>query len=85
MTGVQTCALPISNGEFSGFPYEIENKNLFNEVYEVFPEYSGMFLPFVMFDPGREVKKQVELFEELNSIYDIFGLKTVTTDRKSVV
>lgn len=65
--------------EYSKFPYEVENKNLFNELFEVFPEYSDRFLPFPMFDPSRKAEEQTALWEELNSRYPIFGLKTCST------
>ncbi len=68
-TTTRTCA----------FPYELENKNLLHEVYEIFPEYSRKFLPFLMFDPSREAEKQAEFFAALLEKYPVFGLKTATT------
>lgn len=61
------------------FPYEIENRNLLNEIYEIFPEHSRKFLPFLMFDPSRETEKQAALLEGLSQKYPVFGLKTGTT------
>lgn len=60
-------------------PYELENRNLLNEIYEIFPEYSNKALPFLMFDPSREPEKQVAHMEELIEKYPVFGLKTATT------
>ena len=60
-------------------PYELENRNLLNEVYEIFPEYSNKALPFLMFDPSREPEKQVAHMEELTEKYPVFGLKTAST------
>jgi predicted TIM-barrel fold metal-dependent hydrolase len=61
------------------FPYEIENRNLLNEIHEIFPEHSRKFLPFLMFDPSRETEKQAALLEELSEKHSVFGLKTGTT------
>lgn len=67
------------------FPYEIENRSLLREVYEVFPEYSERILPFAMFDPCREPEAQAELLTELHETYGIYGLKFVATYIKSFV
>jgi len=64
---------------FSKFPYEIENQSMLKEIYEIFPEYSDIALPFVMFDPSRKTKEQAELLEKLYKEYPLFGLKTVPT------
>ena len=64
---------------YCNFPYELENRNLLNEVNEIFPEYSSKALPFLMFDPSRETEKQVAHMEELTGKYPVFGLKTATT------
>jgi predicted TIM-barrel fold metal-dependent hydrolase len=61
------------------FPYEIENRNLLNEIHEIFPEHSQKFLPFLMFDPSRETEKQAACLEELSENHPVFGLKTATT------
>lgn len=64
---------------YCNFPYELENKNLLNEIYEIFPEYSQKAIPFLMFDPSRKAKSQADLIEELSEKYPVFGLKTATT------
>ena len=61
------------------FPYEIENRNLLNEINEIFPGHSQKFLPFLMFDPSRETEKQSACLEELSEKHPVFGLKTATT------
>ena len=65
--------------KYCSAPYEIENKNLINEVYEIFPEYGKKILPFFMFDPTRETEKQVANMEMLSDKYPVYGLKTATT------
>ena len=71
--------------DLCSFPYEVENTNLFNEVYEIFPEYSDMALPFAIFDPSRKVREQVAFLEDLYARYPMFGLKTCTTYIRSFV
>ena len=63
----------------SHFPYEETNQNLLNEVYEIFPQYSDMFLPYATFDPSRRQLEQVQLLRTLAGRYPIYGLKTVTS------
>lgn len=65
--------------QFCNFPYEIENRNLLNEVNEIFPQYSHKALPFLMFDPSRETQKQAKSMEALIDKYPVFGLKTAST------
>ncbi len=71
--------------KFCNFPYELENRNLLNEINEIFPEYNSKVLPFFMFDPSREPEKQVAHMEELSEKYPVFGLKTATTYIQSFV
>jgi predicted TIM-barrel fold metal-dependent hydrolase len=82
-------ATPVKNvetsEEFSRFPFELENRNLFTEIYEIFPEYSEMALPFVMFDPSRKTAEQAIFLQELYERYHFFGLKTCTTYIQSFV
>ena len=65
--------------KYCDFPYELENKNLLTEIYEIFPEYSHQAIPFLMFDPSRATAKQTSYLAELYHKYPIFGLKTVTS------
>ncbi|MFA6713916.1 MAG: amidohydrolase family protein [Victivallales bacterium] len=74
-----------SEVSFSDFPYENENTRLFEEIYSVFPEYSDMALPFVMFDPSVKVDEQVEHLEKIIAEYPVYGMKAVTTYCKSFV
>jgi predicted TIM-barrel fold metal-dependent hydrolase len=69
----------------SAFPYEKENLLLLKEVYEVFPEYAEMIIPFFYFDPSRYVEEQVNHLEELITKYPVFGLKTCTSYINSYV
>ncbi len=67
------------------FPYELENKNLLNEIYNIFPKYSHKALPFLMFDPSRETEKQADFMEGLMEKYPVFGLKTASTYIQSFI
>ena len=71
--------------KYSKFPYELVNRNLLNEIYEIYPQYSNKVFPFLMFDPSREAEKQASYMEELSEKYNVFGLKTVTTYIQSYV
>jgi predicted TIM-barrel fold metal-dependent hydrolase len=66
-------------GRISRFPYELANQNLLNEIYEIFPKYSQLFLPFGMFDPSRKQAAQVKQLKTLADNYPLYGLKTVTS------
>ena len=68
-----------TTSRYCQFPYEIENKNLLNEVYEIFPQHNKKVLPFLIFDPSRETGKQAAHMAELSEQYRVFGLKTATT------
>jgi predicted TIM-barrel fold metal-dependent hydrolase len=61
------------------FPYETANQNLLNEVFEVFPQYADLFLPYAMFDPSRKQAEQDKLLRTLAARYPLYGLKTVTS------
>lgn len=71
--------------QYCDFPFEIENKNLVNEIYEIFPQYSHRALPFLMFDPSREAEKQVAHMEQLSEQYPVYGIKTASTYIQSFV
>ncbi len=71
--------------KYCNFPYELENRNLINEINEIFPEYNQKALPFLMFDPSRETEKQAKLMYELSEKYPVFGIKTATTYIQSFV
>ncbi|WP_026810573.1 amidohydrolase family protein [Arenibacter latericius] len=71
--------------QFCDFPFELENRNLLNEVNEIFPEYTNKILPFLMFDPSRETEKQADFMEEISEKYPVFGIKTATTYIQSYV
>lgn len=68
-----------TTSRYCRFPYEIENRNLLNEIHAIFPQHSEKMLPFLMFDPSRETEKQAAFMQELSEKYPVFGLKTVTT------
>ncbi|ASO04631.1 amidohydrolase family protein [Arenibacter algicola] len=65
--------------EYCNFPYELENRNMLNEINGIFPEYADRILPFLMFDPSREADKQARFMEEISEEYSVFGIKTAST------
>ncbi|WP_419212095.1 amidohydrolase family protein [Maribacter sp. X9] len=65
--------------EYCNFPFELENRNMLNEVNEIFPEHAHKILPFLMFDPSRETEKQADFMEEISEKYPVFGIKTAST------
>lgn len=67
------------SSRIASFPYEIANRNLFREIFDLFADKADRFLPFCMFDPSRKQDRQVALFEELAETYPVYGLKTVTS------
>lgn len=79
--------LPREHGRDSGeltipisrFPYKIENENLLRELFEMFPEYSHMAIPFVYIDPSRCVAEQVAAIEALMERFPVCGLKVCTS------
>jgi predicted TIM-barrel fold metal-dependent hydrolase len=71
--------------KFSSCPYELENRNLLHEIYTVFPEHSHRVLPFLMFDPSRQIAGQINVMEKLAGQYPVFGLKTCTHQIKAYI
>lgn len=75
----------IRNAEFSTFPFEKENRSLFREIFEVFPEFAPRAIPFAFFDPSRNAAAQMELLEELAENYPLCGLKSCTSHIRAYV
>ena len=67
------------------FPYELANRNLLDEVYEVFPRQADRFLPFCSFDPSRRTADQARHIDALARDYPVYGLKTVTSYNQAYV
>ena len=70
---------------FSRYPFEKENPNLFCEIFEMFPEYSSMAVPFAFFDPSHFISEQVENLEIIAQRYPLCGLKTATSYSNSFI
>ncbi|MDO8542957.1 MAG: amidohydrolase family protein [Opitutaceae bacterium] len=60
-------------------PYAFENERMLREIYEQFPDFGRLTLPFVMFDPMREPAAQVERLRELYCEFPFHGLKLQAT------
>ena len=59
----------------SPFPFAVENRIIFKEIFEFCPELSHRFLPFICIDPGRAIGLQKNEIEKLEKLYPIYGIK----------
>lgn len=75
----------IADGPSKNVPYAFENRRLLHEIYELFPEDGKDTIPFVMFDPARNISGQVEALRALREEYPFAGLKTQTTITRSPI
>ena len=60
-------------------PYAFENRRLLREVDELFPDDGRWVLSFLMVDPGRHQKAQVEELRALRKSHRFYGLKIQAT------
>lgn len=56
-------------------PFHFENEHLLRQLYELFPEYRRMFIPFLLIDTLREPRQQVRALTSLLERYPFYGLK----------
>ncbi|MFV0336758.1 MAG: amidohydrolase family protein [Chthoniobacterales bacterium] len=66
-------------------PYALENERFLVEVHELFPEQGKKIIPFVMLDPSRQAREQVEFLRQLKERFPIAGLKIQATIIKSPI
>lgn len=71
--------------EGAPFPFREENECLLVEIYDTFPRYNKVFMPFMFFDPSREPKAQAEWIADLATRYPVYGLKTATSYLQSPI
>lgn len=60
-------------------PYDYENERMLREIYELYPDYGRLTLPFVILDPLRESAAQIRKLRELYARYPFYGLKIQAT------
>lgn len=60
-------------------PYAYENERMLREIYELYPDYGRLTLPFVILDPLREPAGQIRKLRELYARYPFYGLKIQAT------
>lgn len=60
-------------------PYAYENERMLREIYELYPDYGRLTLPFVILDPLREPAAQIRKLRELYARYPFYGLKIQAT------
>ena len=56
-------------------PFHFENEQMLRQLYDVFPDYKSMYIPFVAVDTMRETQKQVRVLEKLLKQYPFYGVK----------
>jgi predicted TIM-barrel fold metal-dependent hydrolase len=56
-------------------PYALENRLLYMEIFQFFPELKDRFLPFVSVDPVRKIREQLAALEELAAEHPVYGIK----------
>ena len=56
-------------------PYALENRLLYLEIFQFFPELKDRFLPFVSVDPVRRIREQLAALEELAAEHPVYGIK----------
>jgi predicted TIM-barrel fold metal-dependent hydrolase len=56
-------------------PFHFENEQLLRQLYDLFPQYRSMFIPFAIVDTLRETRRQVRVLTQLIDRYPFFGLK----------
>ena len=60
-------------------PYAYENERMLREIYELYPDFGRLTLPFMILDPLREPAAQIKKLRELYARYPFFGLKIQAT------
>jgi predicted TIM-barrel fold metal-dependent hydrolase len=56
-------------------PFHFENEHLLRQLYEIFPDYRRMFIPFLLIDTLREPRQQVRALTSLLDRFPFYGLK----------
>lgn len=72
-------------GELETVPYAFENRRMMAEIYDLYPEYADLVVPFVILDPSRKVAEQAGAIRDLAKSYRFFGFKLQTTIIRSPV
>src|SRR5688572_7891016 len=60
-------------------PYAFENERMLREIYELYPDFGRLTLPFVILDPEREPATQIQKLRELHQRFPFYGLKIQAT------
>jgi len=63
-----------STDDFS-VPYAFENRRMMSEIFEINEEYAHAAIPFVIVDPARHQKAQVDSLRKLRQKFPICGFK----------
>lgn len=60
-------------------PYAFENERMLREIYELYPDFGRLTLPFMILDPLREPAAQLKKLRELHARFPFYGLKIQAT------
>jgi predicted TIM-barrel fold metal-dependent hydrolase len=66
-------------GGCEAVPYAFENERMLREIYELYPDFGRLTLPFVILDPLREPAAQIKKLRELHARFPFYGLKIQAT------
>ncbi len=56
-------------------PFHFENEQMLEQLYEIFPSYKDMFIPFPILDTLRETRQQVRVLDRMLRKHPFYGLK----------
>jgi predicted TIM-barrel fold metal-dependent hydrolase len=56
-------------------PFEFENEQMLRQLYDIFPLYKNIFIPFAIIDTLRETRQQMGCLKKLLRKYPFYGLK----------
>ncbi len=69
----------LEGGGLQEVPYAFENERMLRELFELFPDFGRLTIPFVIIDPQREPEKQVAALRALRKQFPFYGLKIQAT------
>jgi predicted TIM-barrel fold metal-dependent hydrolase len=62
-------------GGIGRVPFAFENEHHLRQLYQMFPQYRSMFIPFVAVDTLRETRAQVRCLEKFLGAWPFYGIK----------
>jgi predicted TIM-barrel fold metal-dependent hydrolase len=65
----------LSPGGLDKVPYAFENERMLREIYQLYPDFGRLTIPFAILDPVREPAAQIAKLRELHAQFPFHGLK----------